>query len=104
MVQLGECVTVAGSNNDRICIVTVTYCALQTVCTCFCNLQLEIYYADMSKVHLQPGVTMLQGSPVAWCVWLYCAITALLSDHPTELTACTAMLVYALFLSSPVKL
>ena len=37
-------------------------------------------------------------------VWLYCAITALLSDLPAELTACTAMLVYTLFLSSPVKL
>ena len=37
-------------------------------------------------------------------VWLYCAIIALLSDISTELTACTAMLVYTLFLSSPVKL
>ena len=37
-------------------------------------------------------------------VWLYCAINALLTDLPTELTACTAMLVYTLFLSSPVKL
>ena len=37
-------------------------------------------------------------------VWLYRAVTALLSDPPAELTACTAMLVYTLFLSSPVKL
>ena len=37
-------------------------------------------------------------------MWLYCAVTALLSDLPAELTACTAMLVYTLFLSSPVKL
>ena len=37
-------------------------------------------------------------------VWLYCATTALLSDLLAELTACTAMLVYILFLSSPVKL
>ena len=37
-------------------------------------------------------------------VWLYCAITALLFDLPNMLTACTAMLVYTLFLSSPVKL
>ena len=32
------------------------------------------------------------------------AITALLLDLPIELTACTAMLVYTLFLSSPAKL
>ena len=37
-------------------------------------------------------------------VWLYCAITALLFDLPAEVTACTAMLVYTLFFSSPVKL
>ena len=37
-------------------------------------------------------------------VWLYRAVTALLSDLPAELTACTEMLVYTLFLSSPVKL
>ena len=45
---------------------------------------------------------MSQDSPGG--VQLYCAITALLSDLPAELTACTAMLVYTLFLSSPVKL
>ena len=37
-------------------------------------------------------------------VWLYCAIAGFLSDLPAELKACTAMLVYTLFLSSPVKL
>ena len=37
-------------------------------------------------------------------VLLYCAIAALLPDLPAELTACTAMLVYTLFLSSPVML
>ena len=32
------------------------------------------------------------------------ATTAFLSDLPAKCTACTAMLVYTLFLSSPVKL
>ena len=37
-------------------------------------------------------------------VWLYSSITVLLPDLPAELTASTVMLVYTLFLSSPVKL
>ena len=48
------------------------------------------------------NIYICQYSPCG--MWLYCDITALLSNVPAELTACTAMLVYTLFLSSPVKL
>ena len=37
-------------------------------------------------------------------MWLYRAVTALLVEITAELTLSTAMLVYTLFLSSPVKL
>ena len=54
-------------------------------------------------MHIYVNMDLCQYSP-AGGVWLYRAITALLSDFPAELTACSAMLVYTLFLSSPVKL
>ena len=47
-------------------------------------------------------VTVMSLSDGSVC--LYSTITVLLPECPAELTACTAMLVYTLFLSSPVKL
>ena len=57
-----------------------------------------------SCMHEDVYVTHICQYSPAGGVWLYCAITELLPDLPAELTACTAMLVYTLFLSSPVKL